>query len=300
MHSEPIYSFAALRNQLRVTGDLVALTALRIGAGRASDVTSNDLPVLRDALGAPFIPGASIKGAFRARIEALIRAVAPDQALDLLEIEAWMRREIPKLNEDPGIRSLRQQGHVAEADRRFSEVIWARSTLIDLTFGAPWIAGRIFFKDALVDRSIWFHQFEVRNGVALNRDTETAEPGLLYDYEVVPAGMRFRFEVVLENAETWQRGLLLLALKPWEDGNAWIGGFRSRGLGRMQLHTTERRYIEVTPDATGVDAVLRMFGYGSEGSTELLQDDDPRIIDWITDFRHELVAQAQKGDRDHA
>src|SRR5438477_13163565 len=100
MSDESIYSFAVLRNRLVVTGDLVALTALRIGAGRASDVTGNDLPVLRDALGSPFVPGASLKGAFRARLEALIRAVAPAEALDLPEIEAWQALKIAPLKED--------------------------------------------------------------------------------------------------------------------------------------------------------------------------------------------------------
>jgi hypothetical protein len=51
---EPIYSFAAVHNRLTVRGDLLALTALRIGAGRATEIIAADLPVLRDALGAPF------------------------------------------------------------------------------------------------------------------------------------------------------------------------------------------------------------------------------------------------------
>ncbi len=254
MPSEPIYSFSTLRNRLAVRGSLVALTALRIGAGRASDVTSNDLPVLRDALGAPFIPGASLKGAFRARVEALVRSVAPTEALDLEEIEEWQRTTIAQLKQDEDIQD----------DRSLSAAIWKHSSLIDLTFGAPWIAGRIFFKDALVDRSLWFNQFETRNGVALNRDTETAEDQRLYDYEVVPAGTRFDFELVLENADAWQLGMILLALKPWERGEVQIGGFRSRGLGYVQLvgpsdHTEpEMRYSEIT----SIDDVLSLLADG--------------------------------------
>ena len=60
MATESRYSFATLHNCLRVTGTLVAQTALRIGAGRSSEVTGTDLPVLRDARGRPLIPGASI------------------------------------------------------------------------------------------------------------------------------------------------------------------------------------------------------------------------------------------------
>jgi CRISPR-associated RAMP protein (TIGR02581 family) len=286
MADEPIYSFAALRNRLIVRGDLVALTALRIGAGRATDVVGNDLPVLRDALGAPFVPGASIKGALRARLETLIRAVAPSQARDLLEIEEMMRSEIAELRDaDSDIRDARSQGRVAEADRLLSEAIWARSSLIDLTFGAPWIAGRVFVKDALIDRRFWAERFEVRNGVALNRDTETAEEGLLYDYEVVPIGARFAFELVVENAADWQLGMILLALKPWERGEAQIGGFRTRGLGYVQLEGATRRYIEVR----GAGDILRLLGEDGAGD----EIDEPRAAPWYAAFRDELQRLAR-------
>lgn len=277
---EPIYSFAKLQNRLVVSGELVALTALRVGAGRISDVIANDLPVLRDTLGAPFIPGASIKGALRARMEALVRAIAPGQARDLIEIEETMRDVIGRLRDDNGdIVALRREGQLAEADRLLSEAIWARSTLIDLTFGAPWIAGRVFVKDALVDRAFWAEQFEVRNGVALNRDTETAEEGLLYDYEVVPAGVRFAFELAIENGADWQLGLVLLALKPWERGEAQIGGFRSRGLGYVRLENVRRRYIAVQT----ADDVLRLLGVGTPDEI-----DEQRAAGWYAAFRDEL------------
>lgn len=260
MAAEPIYSFAALRNRLNVRGTLVAQTALRIGAGRDSSVLGNDLPVLRDSLGAPLIPGASLKGAFRARVEALIRAVAPGQASDLPEIERRMREEM--------------------VDKSDAE-IWERSTMIDLTFGAPWIAGRIFFKDAMVDPRLWFGQFEVRNSVALNRDTETVDQGKLFDYEVVPAGTSFDFELSIENADDWQLGMVLLALKPWERGEMQIGGFRSRGLGYVQLQNLTRRYVELRPgNADDLLAFLERQGGEEPG--------EARLGAWFGAFRTRL------------
>lgn len=267
MAAEPIYSFAALRNRLTVKGALVALTALRIGAGRDSSVIGNDLPVMRDALGAPFIPGASLKGAFRARVEALLKAVAPGQVDDLQRIEERMR------------------GGMAE---KSDEELWRDSSPSDLTFGAPWIAGRIFFKDAQVDRTLWFGQFEIRNSVALNRDTETVDQGKLFDYEVVPAGTSFDFELALENAEPWQLGMVIAALGPWERGEVQIGGFRSRGLGYVQLQGVTRIYAELRPG--DVDALLAFLdGGGAEPGEELLSG-------WRMAFRSklgELAAQEQ-------
>lgn len=282
-YKEPIYSFAALQNRLVVRGNLVALTAIRIGAGRSSTINSNDLPVLRDALGAPFVPGASLKGAFRARVESLIRAVQSAQAHDLLEIELWQRDVISKLKEDDDLTD----------DLMLSEAIWKHSTLIDLTFGAPWVAGRVFFKDALVDRSLWFDQYEIRNGVALNRDTETVEQGLLYDYEVVPAGVRFAFELVVENAAPWQLGMVLLALRPWQNGDVQIGGFRSRGLGHIQLTDMSARYTAIEGDTINkrADAVLSMLGYGDDDGSELpLEKPDETMRIWFGAFKQALIA----------
>lgn len=275
-HNESPLSFAALHNRLLITGELVAVTALRIGAGRAVDFEGTDLPVLRDALQRPFIPGASLKGALRARIEALIRAVAPDQALDLREIEAWQERVIAPLKEDIDL---------VRDDRALSNAIWRNSSMIDLTFGAPWVAGRLFFKDAQVDEKLWFGQHEVRNGVALNRDTETAEEGLLYNYEVTPAGTRFDFELVMENAEPWQLGMILLALKPWERGEAALGGFRSRGLGHIQLVDAEYRYSEIN----SVDALIDLLMPSEAGPGRAITPDDQR--EWIGAFRQRLSRQ---------
>lgn len=280
MTREPIYSFAALRNRLTVRGDLLALTALRVGAGRVTDVTSNDLPVLRGALGAPFVPGASLKGALRAQVEALVRAVHPDQALDLEQIERMMGQTIGALKERADLRNN---------DRALSDAIWRASTLIDLTFGAPWLAGRLFLKDAAVESSLWFGQIEVRNGVGINRDTETVQQGLLYDYEVVPAGTRFGFDLMLENAAPWQLGMLLATLKPWMRGDVQLGGFRSRGLGYVQLvgrggqAMPDIRYLEVREGVAGVDDVLALLT--GDGGAPIDQEQEQA---WIAAFRDAL------------
>jgi len=309
MADQPMYSFATLRNRLVVQGELVAVTGLRIGAGRASDVLGSDLPVLRDALSRPYIPGASLKGALRARMEGLVRAAASAigragfEPLQRLALElrrspaAQHSKLIQTIERDRAVldfgeleqrtrelRSVREQVPVL-SEEDYSSLIWRLSTTIDLTFGSPEVAGRLFLKDAQVDPSLWFGQFEERNGVALNRDTETVETGLLYDYEVVPAGTRFDFELVLENAEEWQLGMVLLSLKPWERGEAQIGGFRSRGLGYVRLERVERRFLALH----GVDDVLQLL---DEGVTAAL--DDAQAESWYQAFRLKLGEEAKR------
>jgi len=256
MATESRYSFATLHNCLRVTGTLVAQTALRIGAGRSSEVTGTDLPVLRDARGRPLIPGASIKGTLRSRLEALVRVVNEQEALDLSDLEMWQRTQIMPLKEDPELK---------HDDRALSRAIWQHSSLIDLTFGAQWTASRVFVRDALVDSSLWFGQYEVRNGVGIDRDTETASDGLLYDYEVVPAGTRFTFALVAENMADWQLGMLVLSLAPWVQGEAQVGGFRSRGLGYVCLEEPSYSFTRVTNAA---DVINLLDGAGVSPMTE--------------------------------
>ena len=271
------YSFATLRNRLHVSGTLVALTALRIGSGRSTEVTGTDLPVLRDARGRPLIPGASIKGALRSRMESLVRVVNDDEALDLPALQDKVGDLAKLLEHDADLKRLRAKSNNAAAvDQYTSTFYWKHSTLIDLTFGAQWTASRVFVRDALVDTSLWFGQYEVRNGVGIDRDTETASDGLLYDYEVVPAGTRFDFALSAENMADWQLGMLVLALAPWERGEAQVGGFRSRGLGYVQLEGASYDYTTVA-NADDVIALLE----GSGGAK--IDADDRRA--WIAAFK---------------
>lgn len=288
MQNDPTYSLATLRNRLTVSGLLEAETALRVGAGRDIEVMSNDLPVLRDARGRPIIPGASLKGAFRARLEALVRAVRLDQARDLNQIEAQVQLLTRWRSENPQLQELRRQRKVVELDQRYAQEAVRISTLIDLTFGAPWLAGRVFFRDALVDDTLWFGQYEVRNGVAIDRDTETVSESKLYDYEVVPVGTRFCFSLTAENLNDWQLGMLLLGLEPWKRGEVQIGGFRSRGLGHVRLRGPQGQdaldvhFVEVG----SVEDVLALLG--DPAAPHAVTDGQRR--EWIAAFKSYLLS----------
>jgi CRISPR-associated RAMP protein (TIGR02581 family) len=314
-HNEPLYSFAALQNRLIVAGTLTAQTALRIGAGRSNAVSGSDLPVLRDAIGRPFIPGASLKGALRARAEALVQAVTSDQHavgfmdhLDdavqtikkqreplthdrLKQIVADVPTPNAPLDFDQLERRTEAIGVFKSAahdlgDDELTRMVWQLSSLIDLTFGSPQLAGRLFLRDAPVEESSWFGQHEVRSGVGLNRDTETAEENILYDYEVTPAGTRFAFRLTLENAEDWQLGMILLLLKPWQRGEAAIGGFRSRGLGQIKLDIGVCRFVAIESAASAI-SLLR-----DDETRAGVAVDEARQKTWIAAFESALTEAA--------
>lgn len=314
--------FDVLHNRLVITGQLVAMTALRIGAGRSTEISGTDLPVLRDAAGHPFIPGASLKGAMRARLEGLIRAIGQEHQSSTLEkelsrLEAAINRArkadsntaLPKglieqqltaahgqvldfyqIEKRTGLlRAFKENLRNRLADSEFTSIVWRLSTMIDLTFGSPEVAGRLFFKDAQVTERLLFGQHEVRHGVVLNRDTETAEEGLLYYYEVTPAGTRFDFELVLENADDWQRGMVLLLLKPWERGEMQLGGFRSRGLGHIKLirNPEDKRHYRHYVEVKGVGDVVKLL---AEELTDNVSEE--QVQAWEKSFSNKLSESA--------
>lgn len=68
--------FDVFKNRLEITGTLITITALRISAGRSTEPIGSDLPVIKDALGRPLIPGSSFKGALRSRLESFLPRIS--------------------------------------------------------------------------------------------------------------------------------------------------------------------------------------------------------------------------------
>ena len=63
-----------LRGRYRITGDIVMDTALHIGGHGTSTIT--DSPIIRNGDNQPFIPGSSLKGAFRAAVERIVYRIS--------------------------------------------------------------------------------------------------------------------------------------------------------------------------------------------------------------------------------
>jgi CRISPR/Cas system CSM-associated protein Csm3 (group 7 of RAMP superfamily) len=82
----------------------------------------------------------------------------------------------------------------------------------------------------------------VRDGVAINREKETVENK--YDFETVPPGSRFALEIVAENLDEQERGLLWLGIEELRRGQILVGGFKGRGLGRVTLEDERLRLVE--------------------------------------------------------
>ena len=233
--------FDTFKNRLEITGTLTTITALRISQGRSTEPIGSDLPVIKDALNRPLIPGSSFKGALRSRLESFLRGIVGNNrklvANPAIE-EEWSltSQEIKQLKEN------------FTDDLALTEEIIKQTDLVSLLFGSPWIASKFQVRDLTVVAEYWFGQYQERDGVSIDRDTETAADGKLYDFQVVPAGTVFDFKAVVENAEPWELGLLTIGLHQFETEQIPLGGGVSRGLGVVKLDIKEMNWFDYPPE----------------------------------------------------
>ena len=231
MSATLISSFEALDRRDRITAKIVGVTGLRVGAGKAMDPIATDQPIMRDALGRPFLPGSAIKGALRSGLERVLRGVAGTRRHGLWSCDLFID------DIDDGTHRCTAEFEALFKDKpsppESATVRAALCTTCGL-FGSSLFAGRLFVHDApLVPGSML--RTEIRDGVGINRDLRIAQPKIKYDTETVPPGTAFRLEILLENANDLQRALVLQALHWLNDGLILLGGMTSRGLGRVRL-----------------------------------------------------------------
>lgn len=226
------------------TGRLVFTTALHIGGGRGT-LSPSDSPILLGPDGEPYIPGSSLKGSFRSMVEKLAPSVGL-RACGLIDGAACPGAP------GEGQRSFQQQ----REQHGWSESGTVRALgeqLCDTCklFGSHWMASRMLFDDLVVES--WAGVTQIRDGVAIDRDSERARDRLKYDYEVVPPGAAFSFRAILEEPTDADVALAAVGLSELESGYGSVGGLRSRGLGRCQLE--ELRVYEL--DLRNLDSRAR-------------------------------------------
>jgi CRISPR-associated protein Csm3 len=238
----------SFNSRLIFTANLVAQTGLRVGAaGQAAEPAAPDLPVMKDALERPFIPGSSLRGALRSHVERIVRAfsdraeqgkgacdplddkklcVTKDDLKNWEEIE-WPER-LKKVEKEAGEEARRKLEQQKDEGR--ANWLFGKSCCICRVFGSPWLASRVRLTDLICVNGA---HTEVRDGVSINREKETVEQK--YDFETVPSGSRFALEIVAENLDEVERGLLWLGVEELRRGQILVGGFKGRGLGRVAI-----------------------------------------------------------------
>jgi CRISPR-associated protein Csm3 len=193
-----------------------------------------------------YLPGSSLKGVVRSYIERALRT--------LDEPTGW-RRACPTFDN----RERDEKGCGSRIDRRAtSKVVYHESCGACRLFGNTRLRGRLAFSDSLPSTTILT---EVRYGNAISRISQSVQSGALFEMEVAVAGT-FQGQIVLENYEGWQLGLLGLALDAMDQGSLRLGFGRNRGFGEVRLKVTTATVEEIargysTNTVRGIGAFLQ-------------------------------------------
>jgi len=245
----------ALTSLYLFQGTIQMRSALHIGGGTTNSINT-DSPVVRTPDGLPYIPGSSFKGVFRSTVEKLAASLGLDTCLlpngkdcfhdRLMKKTEKGKTEYDKMYDEIKAKSLSEDDLVAKVMEKLCDTCQL--------FGNGFSASRIFFSDLYLDSAAWAGVTQVRDGVVIDRDSEKAVEGLKYDFEVVPVGATFRFEIRLENPNNPKDlGLACLGLNEFLSGLGHLGGNRSRGLGNCSM---KLEYIYST-DFTNLDQLKR-------------------------------------------
>lgn len=225
--------FGVLRKRVKLTGYIETQAPLHIGIGRALGATGSDLPIMTDLTGRPIIPGSSFKGALRSQVEALIRGLnaSGNRSLWSCDVvaEQWCIRNKQDWERDP-------------------QFILLKACDVCKLFGGPYVASKVFISDMAATDETWHSSMlQVRDGVAIHRESLTARHRGKFDFEIISPGVRFSMDIVLDNPEDYETGLLMRALDLFNDGFAFLGGQNSRGTGKIKVVVEQSH--EVTPEA---------------------------------------------------
>ncbi|MCD8487752.1 MAG: CRISPR-associated RAMP protein Csx7 [Desertifilum sp.] len=284
--------FDIFRNRLEITGTLTTVTALRISQGRSTEPIGSDLPVVKDALGRPLIPGSSFKGALRSRLESFLRGIVGSDRKLVAN---------PAVENEWSLTSSEVQRIKARDldDAALTQAILAETDLISHLFGSPWLSSKFQVRDLTVHKDAWFGQYQERDGVSIDRDTETASDGKLYDFQVVPAGTPFEFKAVVENAEEWELGLLTIGLHQFETEQIPLGGGRSRGLGVVKLQLDELIWINPNNPQELIEYLQHLVQDQLQPYIKTPQEIENLKRRWSTTLLHKL-RQEIEAERTHA
>jgi CRISPR-associated RAMP protein (TIGR02581 family) len=251
-----------LLNEIEIKFELEPYGPILIKASDNNDPTKPDMEFVRTktkfgSTPSIYLPGSSLKGAFRAHCEKLARTVQtvdePGKPTHLacnpLDDQNSCGDRFNRLRRKP------EKDANGKDKELLSTQIYKESCFICRLFGNTNLGAHLRIADAMPvsyaseDKETNPNSnTETRNGVAIDRLFGSVAVGP-FQFEVSTAG-RFTSSISIRNFTIAQLGLLGLMLRDLENQRLLIGFAKSRGLGRVYLHYTgiEVRYPMATQE----------------------------------------------------
>ncbi|QCX34076.1 type III-A CRISPR-associated RAMP protein Csm3 [Caloramator sp. E03] len=238
----------SLKGKYIIDAKIELLTGLHVGtAGNSLDIGGVDNPVIKDAMGKPYIPGSSLKGKLRSLMEFYNNKLVPNQVVYTVEPKNDDKEN--KERAKSGIRMHLCNDENCEVCNLFGRNHGNHKVIInnngdtdDLNLEDVIQPTRLIVRDASLDESsitkemqdnMDFDYTEVKFENNLDRITSAANPR---QTERVPAGAKFNCSFVInvynDDNDTYLKEFLT-ALKLLEDD--YLGGQGSRGYGQVKF-----------------------------------------------------------------
>lgn len=225
--------------EVRISLVLEAVEPLRVGAGRTeSPAALTENPVYRHRVchdgiceELPVIPGSSLKGVLRTVSASLSVACGVTAHTG---IARYKDDCVSKLFDNVGnFDNFRKKIYRGTLSILNLETVLKGFCPTCLLYGAPSVLGRASIGDfEPVPGTL---RVGVKAGVGIDRRKGAAAQRILYRVEYVEPGSRFKGVITIFNTPNWMFALLASSLKAVDDGFAKIGGFKSRGMGRVKI-----------------------------------------------------------------
>lgn len=263
-----------LKSKYLFKGILQMQTALHIGGGN-ENMRNTDNPVIRTPDGYPFVPGSSFKGVFRSTVEKI--------AVSLPGITSCQLIEDNTSNKCP----TSQQADFAKKKQNMNEEQLIRALEQNLCstcklFGSPYTASKIYFHDMKLETPSDITQ--IRDGVMIDRDRETAVDQHKYDFETVPPTSEFDMEIMLENPTDTDLALTCIGLNEFISEMAYIGGIKSRGLGNCKIEGLKIYKLDLEGDGKEDRLIKYLTHICPEKKMDEIEKPDEFIIKQINQF----------------
>jgi len=250
--------FSIFKNKYRISGNLEVMTALHIGSGvEENGIDAPFITIDGDSKNKNFyIPGSSFRGYLSTKLERLLvkengfKFVDKETGEELNEADVklifgytnLLKKENKKFVEEKRIikRVLEEFLDKDSIERVLNDENDKDNKDFEEAKKYSSMAGRVHISDMLIISDV---DSIKRDGIKIDRNTGATKDGAKFDYNIIPLGSKFKFEMEIENVEEYQLDLIKLALKDILDEDLF-GGKLSRGIGKCKLNIEKIEFAD--------------------------------------------------------